>query len=155
MKKKYITTEKELIENFNLQILYEEIHKNKLTCKDIQEIYHICKRFMSKYNKEYNWGIKKSWKQQKKSYREKGIYKEDLYQLYIIEKKSLREIAREYNITHTQIKLALIFYNICEEKDIRPFNYSGYYENRKNNDEYKDKRIYREVMQKHLNSPSC
>ena len=58
--KKYINTEEELMEKFNLELLLKEIHKNKLTCKDIECIYGIEQRFMSKYNKEHK-SISKEW----------------------------------------------------------------------------------------------
>ena len=133
--KKKINNEKELLENFNIEILLSEIYYYKLTCRDIQKIYNIDERFMSKYNKTHNLGIKKSWKKQKENYINQGIYSDDLYQYYIIEEKSLREIGALYNVTHGTIKNALLFFNICLADEIKPFNYTKYYDNRR---EYKD-----------------
>ena len=50
--KKYINTKEELLEKFDFELLLKEIHENKLTCKEIEIIYGIEQRFMSKLNKE-------------------------------------------------------------------------------------------------------
>ena len=80
---KKINNEKDLKNNFNIDILFKDIVDNRLTCKDIEKIYNIDQRFMSKLNKIYNIGIKKSWKQQRDKYNTIGIYKEDLEDYYI------------------------------------------------------------------------
>lgn len=147
-KGKYIHTKDELMENFNFEILLKEIHENKLTCKDIEEIYNINQRFMSELNKEMDLGIKSKWSSQKSKYLSIGLYEEDLYNLYIIQKKSLREIAREYGVTHSCIKSALLFFNICKKNEIRPFDYVGYYDCRRKKEE--ETRIYQTIMRKHI-----
>jgi predicted DNA-binding protein YlxM (UPF0122 family) len=146
-KGKYIHTKDELMESFDFKTLLKEIHENKFTCKDIEEIYGINQRFMSKLNKEMNLGIKSNWSFQKNKYLSIGLYEEDLYNLYIIQEKSLREIAREYNVTHSCIKSALLFFNICKEDEIRAFNYIKYYDCRR---EKEETRIYQTIMKKHI-----
>ena len=64
-KGKYIHTKEELMEKFDFELLLKEIHENKLTCKEIEIIYGIEQRFMSKLNKEMELGIKSKWKFQK------------------------------------------------------------------------------------------
>lgn len=148
IKKKRINNEKELMENFNIEVLLSEIHFYKLTCRDIEKIYNIDQRFMSKYNKENNCGIKKSWKQQKEKYKEKGLYAEDLYDLYIVQNKSMREIGKIYNISDTAIKSALLFFDICTKDEIRPFNCIEYYDTRRTRNG--NSRIYQAIMENHL-----
>ena len=133
------------MENFNIEVLLSEIHFYKLTCRDIEKIYNIDQRFMSKYNKENNCGIKKSWKQQKEKYKEKGLYAEDLYDLYIVQNKSMREIGKIYNISDTAIKSALLFFDICTKDEIRPFNCIEYYDTRRTRNG--NSRIYQAIME--------
>ena len=150
-KGKYIHTKEELMEKFDFEFLLKEIHENKLTCRDIEKVYNIEQRFMSKLNKEMNLGIKSNWSFQKNKYLSIGLYKEDLYDLYIIQKKSIREIAKEYDVSHSCIKSAILFFDICKEDEIRPFNYIGYYDNRRIREENDDEsRIYQVVMKKYI-----
>lgn len=147
-KGKYIHTKEELMEKFDFEFLLKEIHKNKLTCRDIEKIYNIEQRFMSKLNKEMNLGIKSKWSLQKNKYLSIGLYSDDLFELYIVQKKSLREIAKEYNVTHPCIKSAVLFFGICEKDEIRPSDYIGYYDNRRFRGE--ESRIYQTIMKNFL-----
>ena len=146
--KKYINTKEELMEKFDFELLLKEIYENKLTCKEIEIIYGIEQRFMSKLNKEMELGINSKWKFQKNKYNSIGIYKEDLYEMYIERKMSLRRIGIEYGVTDSCIKSALIFFDVCEEQEIRPFNYKKYYDTRRTREG--ENRIYQTIMKKHL-----
>lgn len=149
--KKYIQSKEELMEKFDFELLLKEIHENKLTCRELENKYGIEQRFMSKLNKEMNLGICKSWSQQKNKYVSEGITKNDLYNMYILQELSIRDIASYYNVTHQCIKKALIFFNVCTEDEIRPFNYDGYYDNRRTSSILEnDSRIYRSIMSEFL-----
>ena len=150
---KKINNEKDLKNNFNIDILFKDIVDNRLTCKDIEKIYNIDQRFMSKLNKIYNIGIKKSWKQQRDKYNTIGIYKEDLEDYYMNQCMSMKQISKIYNCTDTAIKSALLFFDICTENDIRPFDYIGYYDCRtkfKDGNREHRSRTYQDIMEIHL-----
>lgn len=148
---KKIKDEDTLKKHFDLEMLFKEIIFNRLTCKDVEEIYNIDKRFMSFLNKTYNLGINPRWAQQRNKYKEKGLTKEKLYQLYMVERKSLRYISNIYSMNKSTVKQALDFFNICEKEDIRPFNYDEYYSSRRKYDkDNRRDREYRLVIEKHL-----
>lgn len=150
-KKKYIQTIDEINEKFDFELLIKEIREEKLTCRDIENKYGIEQRFMSKLNKEMNLGIKASWSQQKNKYFSLGMNKEDLYEMYIIQEYSIREIALHYGVEHACAKNALLFFDICTKDTIRPFNYDGYYDTRRTSSIFEnDTRIYRSIMSEYI-----
>lgn len=154
MKRKKINNEQSLIETYgDLNDFRDYMIYNRLTCTDAEKEFGICKRFLSKYAKENNWGIKPSWSQQRNCYESYGLNKNQLYEDYIIKEKSLRQIANEFNIpNHETIKMALIFYNvITEASEVRPFNYDKYYDSRRTL--LGETRKYRAIMTKYLNRP--
>lgn len=149
--KRYINSLQDLEEKFDFELLLKEIHENKLTCRDMEHIYGIEQRFMSDLNKKLNLGIKHSWAQQKSKYNKIGLTKEILYELYIINEYSLNEIGHQFNVTTKCIKSALLFFNVCSENEIRPFNYDGYYDNRRVSSLFEnDTRIYRSIMSEYI-----
>lgn len=153
MKKKYIQSIEEIEEKIGFNLLLDDIYENKLTCREIESKYNIDQRFMSKLNKEMDLGIKKSWSQQKAFYMEVGINKEDLYSLYIDQELSTRKIAEFYNTTHGTIKNALVFFDICDQDNIRPSNYDSYYESRRTSKIIDESRIYQTIMQEYIGRP--
>lgn len=82
---------------------------------------------------------------------EKFIPSDDLKQLYINEHKSIREIARIYNVTHGIVSAKLKKLGI----DIRPFNDIKYYESRRKKSFHHDeqKRDYVIKMELHIGRP--
>ena len=149
-KKKYINNIEDLKKQYALEDLKAEMIENRLTCRDMQDLYNIDQRFLSKICKENNWGINPRWAQQRKKYNEIGLYKENLYDLYIKQEKSMREIGETFNIEHSVVKKALEFYHICGEDDIRPFNYDKYYETRRVSENTEHIREYRFNMEQKI-----
>lgn len=149
-KKKYINTIKDLEKQYILEDLKIEMIENRLTCKDMQDLYGIDQRFLSKICKENNWGINPSWAQQRRKYNEIGLYKENLYDLYVIQEKSMREIGKKFGTTQPVIKKALEFYHICNKENIRPSNYDKYYETRRTSENTEHIREYRFNMEQKI-----
>lgn len=56
-KKKYINNIEDLKKQYALEDLKAEMIENRLTCRDMQDLYNIDQRFLSKICKENNWGI--------------------------------------------------------------------------------------------------
>jgi len=152
MRKKYINNLEELNREFDFEFLIQSIIENRLTCRDVEKLYGIEQRFLSKINKEMNLGIKKSWSQQRNTYNKYKIFKDDLEDLYLNEELSVRAIANIYNCSTGCIKGALIYFGILEDlNNLRPANYSKYYDSRRV--QYHNHRVYRTVMAKHLGRP--
>ena len=146
IRKKYINNLQELNKEFDFESLIETIIENRLTCKDVEKLYGIEQRFLSKLNKEMNLGIRSSWSQQRNTYNKYKIFKEDLEDLYLNQELSINAISKIYNCSTGCIRGALLYFNVAN--DFRPANYSKYYDSRRI--EYPESHIYQSVMAKHL-----
>lgn len=123
-----IYTYKKLKEEFSPNDLYKFLIQEKYTYKELQAKYHYNERLWSKYAKECN--IPKQWENIHKNHSNicyKSLPTQEIVNLYVNQNKSLRDIAKTYNVNHNVIANLLKHNNI----KIRPFNYATYYDNRK------------------------
>lgn len=125
--KKYLSYEetksilpKNLLEKLLIEKTYREIAKlyganERIISRLAQETYHIPK----------NNRIIAEKKNENKIF---NIEKTELEKLYVNQKMSAREIGKLFGVQHTTIIKKLKYFNI----EIRPFNYIGYYDTRRN-----------------------
>lgn len=126
MKRKYLSYE-ETKQILSFDILKEKLKHN--TYREIATEYGMDERIVSRLaQKEYN--IPKHYQTIRKNANADKVidFNElELIDLYINKQMSIRQIADFYNINHGTVSKKLKDMNI----EIRPFNYSSYYNNRK------------------------